>query len=180
VHGACDATRMAALFTLDVALVGFDGSEVAGRVAIEAHLVPIFASHRTPVYIVKIHDNRTVNSTASHVCPELIALTRVPRRQRLAIPRDRLVVDIVDTAHAAFAAAAFRFGLLGWHGAWIVHGAIVGNPDLFHAGGLPAGRPATRPAIALACCYPPKKSECTAARTNQAAVRRHTLSAPDR
>ncbi len=58
---ARDATRMAALFAVDGALVGFDGSEVAGRKAIETHLWPIFASHRTPAYVVKIHDIRAID-----------------------------------------------------------------------------------------------------------------------
>ncbi|APR76584.1 Hypothetical protein A7982_01931 [Minicystis rosea] len=55
---ARDATAMAAPFTDDGNIVGFDGSQVDTRAGIEAHLAPIFASHRTPVYVAKVREVR--------------------------------------------------------------------------------------------------------------------------
>ncbi|RAP73890.1 DUF4440 domain-containing protein [Paenibacillus montanisoli] len=49
-----DALQMAAPFTEEGGLIGFDGSEVAGRSGIEAHLTPIFAHHKTPFYYCKV------------------------------------------------------------------------------------------------------------------------------
>jgi uncharacterized protein (TIGR02246 family) len=46
-----DAAGLAALFTDDGNLVGFDGSQVNGRTEIEAHLRPIFADHPTAAYV---------------------------------------------------------------------------------------------------------------------------------
>ena len=111
---ARDAARVAALFTVDGALVGFDGSEVAGRAAIEAHLAPIFASHRTPVYIVKIHDNRTV-----------AADTALLRAAAGLIPEGKTTIDPALTAIQSLLAAReggqwrivlFQNTPLAWHG----------------------------------------------------------------
>src|SRR6185295_19290595 len=53
-----DAAAMAAGFEPDGNLVGFDGSQVDSRVALEAHLRPIFASHPTPPYVAKVREIR--------------------------------------------------------------------------------------------------------------------------
>jgi uncharacterized protein (TIGR02246 family) len=57
---ARDAAGLAALFTEQGELVGFDGSEINGREAIESHLAPIFASHPTPAYFAKIRHTRSL------------------------------------------------------------------------------------------------------------------------
>ena len=57
-----DAAAMAACFEDDGNLVGFDGSQVDSRVAIEAHLRPIFASHPTPPYVAKVRAMRTLRA----------------------------------------------------------------------------------------------------------------------
>ena len=46
-----DARRLAGLFTRDGHLVGFDGSQVEGRAAIESEMTRIFADHPTPRYV---------------------------------------------------------------------------------------------------------------------------------
>src|SRR6185369_8104287 len=47
-----DAAGMAALFTHDGSMVGFDGSQIdGGPQPAQAHLAPIFASHATPAYV---------------------------------------------------------------------------------------------------------------------------------
>jgi methyltransferase (TIGR00027 family)/uncharacterized protein (TIGR02246 family) len=63
-----DAAAMAALFTHDGSLVGFDGSQIdGGRAAVEAHLAPIFASHATPAYVGKVREVRALATNVSLV-----------------------------------------------------------------------------------------------------------------
>jgi uncharacterized protein (TIGR02246 family) len=49
---SCD--DFASTFAEDCYLVGFDGSQVAGRSEIAAHLRPIFVDHPTPAYVGKV------------------------------------------------------------------------------------------------------------------------------
>src|SRR4051812_30193235 len=60
-----DAAAMAACFTADGAMVGFDGSTVVGRVEIEAHLRPIFADHPTPAFVSKVREVRFLAPTVA-------------------------------------------------------------------------------------------------------------------
>lgn len=53
-----DAAAMAALYTPDGAVVGFDGSQMNGRAQIAAEIGAIFAQHRTAPYITKIREVR--------------------------------------------------------------------------------------------------------------------------
>ena len=55
-----DAAAMAAQFEEDGNLVGFDGSQVDSRAAIEDHLRPIFADHPTAAYVAKVREIRMV------------------------------------------------------------------------------------------------------------------------
>jgi uncharacterized protein (TIGR02246 family) len=50
-----DARGYAALFTEDAALIGFDGSQVAGS-DVGAHLTQIFADHPTAAYVWQVRD----------------------------------------------------------------------------------------------------------------------------
>jgi uncharacterized protein (TIGR02246 family) len=47
----CSAEDMAILFVEDGELIGYDGTFIAGRSEIAAHLEPIFASHPTATYV---------------------------------------------------------------------------------------------------------------------------------
>src|SRR5688572_4769705 len=59
---------MAALFTHDGSLVGFDGSQIdGGPSAVAAHLTPIFASHATPAYVGKVREVRELAPRVSLV-----------------------------------------------------------------------------------------------------------------
>ena len=49
-----DAAGMAALCVPHAYVIGFDGSELDGRDAIQAELHRIFAHHRTPSYVAKV------------------------------------------------------------------------------------------------------------------------------
>jgi methyltransferase (TIGR00027 family)/uncharacterized protein (TIGR02246 family) len=63
-----DAAGMAALFTHDGSLVGFDGSQIdGGPAAVEAHLGPIFANHPTPAYVGKVREVRELTAHVSLV-----------------------------------------------------------------------------------------------------------------
>ena len=59
-----DAAGMAALFVPDGHVVGFDGSELDGRTAIEESMRGIFAHHKTPAYIAKVRSVRLVGDVA--------------------------------------------------------------------------------------------------------------------
>jgi len=52
-----DAKAYAALFAGDAAVVGFDGSQIAGD-EVEAHLAGIFADHPTASYVWKVREAR--------------------------------------------------------------------------------------------------------------------------
>jgi uncharacterized protein (TIGR02246 family) len=53
-----DAKNYAALFADDANMVGFDGSQVNGKKAIEDHLSGIFANHKTASYISIVREIR--------------------------------------------------------------------------------------------------------------------------
>ena len=55
-----DAPAMARLFAEQGSMVGFDGSAVDGRGAIEAHLSPIFADHPTARFVAKVREVRAL------------------------------------------------------------------------------------------------------------------------
>lgn len=57
-----DATGYARLFTAEGSLVGFDGSMVDGRAAIEAHLRAIFDHHQTASYVSQIRSVRMLGT----------------------------------------------------------------------------------------------------------------------
>src|SRR4029077_2495126 len=75
-----DAAGMAALFTHDGSLVGFDGSQIdGGPAAVEAHLAAVFARHVTPAYVGKL---REVRALAPHVTLVRAVTGMVPEGRR--------------------------------------------------------------------------------------------------
>ena len=52
------AAGMAALFAESGNVVGFDGSQVDGRAAIEAHLSQVFADHIPPPFVAQVREVR--------------------------------------------------------------------------------------------------------------------------
>ena len=54
-----DAMAMAACFHDDAVMIGFDGSTAEGRVAITAHLAPIFKDHPTAAYTAILHSEHS-------------------------------------------------------------------------------------------------------------------------
>lgn len=59
-----DASGFAALFLDDAHVVGFDGSMMSGRAAIETSLAAIFAEHPTATYVAKVRDIQPLGSDA--------------------------------------------------------------------------------------------------------------------
>jgi len=53
-----DAKGMASLFAMDGSIVGFDGSQMNGKMQIELEIGQIFAHHRTASYVGKIREIR--------------------------------------------------------------------------------------------------------------------------
>ena len=56
-----NGTGMASLFTEDANVIGFDGSQMNGRLQIETELKQVFANHRTARYVWKIEEIRFLN-----------------------------------------------------------------------------------------------------------------------
>jgi uncharacterized protein (TIGR02246 family) len=57
-----DAAGYARCFTNDAVVVGFDGSEMIGRAAIEQTIARIFADHPTGSYVTKVREARYLSS----------------------------------------------------------------------------------------------------------------------
>ena len=55
-----DANAMAACFSADATMIGFDGSLARGAEEVLTHLTPIFADHPTPAYVVIVEETREV------------------------------------------------------------------------------------------------------------------------
>ena len=53
---------MASLFTEDANVIGFDGSQMNGRLQIETELKKVFADHKTARYVWKVEEIRFLDS----------------------------------------------------------------------------------------------------------------------
>jgi uncharacterized protein (TIGR02246 family) len=62
-----DAAAFAALFDEQGAVIGFDGSPMNGRAAIEASLSPIFRDHPTAAYVGKVRAVRLLGADVAVV-----------------------------------------------------------------------------------------------------------------
>lgn len=62
---ARDAKGMAALFAEVGSIVGFDGTPIDGRAAIESHLGQIFQMFPTPPYVGKVREVRSFSADAA-------------------------------------------------------------------------------------------------------------------
>lgn len=109
-----DATAMAACFAEDGSIVGFDGSAVDSRAAIEDHLRPIFADHPTAAYFAKVREVRML-------APGVGILRAVAG---MAPPGTGDINSAVNTVHTLVAAAdtdnwraaLFQSTPAAWHG----------------------------------------------------------------
>lgn len=91
-----DATGYAALFAFDGSIVGFDGSQVNGAIAIAAHLSAIFTDQPTPTYVAKVREVRLL-------APEVVLLRAVagliPRGQTELNPAANAIQSLVAVRH---------------------------------------------------------------------------------
>jgi uncharacterized protein (TIGR02246 family) len=62
---ARDAGAFAASFALDGSMIGFDGTAIDGRAALESHLRAIFDHHRTPHYVTIVREVRRIGPRAA-------------------------------------------------------------------------------------------------------------------
>ena len=62
---ARDAKGMAALFAGAGSVVGFDGTPIDGRAAVESHLGQIFLMFPTPPYVGKVREVRALGADAA-------------------------------------------------------------------------------------------------------------------
>lgn len=58
-----DAKGMASLFCEDGNAIGFDGSQLNGRKAIQTEMERIFADHKTAAYVWKVEEVRFLNES---------------------------------------------------------------------------------------------------------------------
>jgi methyltransferase (TIGR00027 family)/uncharacterized protein (TIGR02246 family) len=117
-----DAAGMAALFTHDGSLIGFDGSQIdGGPRAVESHLSPIFASHATPAYAGKL---REVRELAPKVSLVRAVTGMVPEGRHELNPALNTIHTLVAVeGGGTWRAAMFQSTPAAFHG----------RPDLSHA-----------------------------------------------
>lgn len=105
---------MAACFEQDGNMVGFDGSQVDSRQAIDVHLRPIFADHPTATYVAKVREVRMLR-------PEVGILRAVAG---MIPPGSNDLNPALNTIHTLVAvrngedwrAALFQSTPAAWHG----------------------------------------------------------------
>ncbi len=110
-----DAAGMAALFTSNGSVIGFDGSQAdGGPAAIEEHLSPIFASHKTPAYIGKVREARAL---APSVCLVRAVAGMVPDgRQDLNAALNTIHSLVAVESEGEWRAALFQSTPAALHG----------------------------------------------------------------
>jgi uncharacterized protein (TIGR02246 family) len=109
-----DGAAMAATFEDQGHMIGFDGSQVDGRRAIEAHLGPIFGNHPTATYVAKI---RGVRPLAPTVAVLRAVAGMVPPGKDALNPALNTVHTLVATRQgSAWLASAFQSTPAAWHG----------------------------------------------------------------
>jgi uncharacterized protein (TIGR02246 family) len=91
-----DAAKMASYFTEDGQSIGFDGSQLSGRAAIESAIAQIFAHHATNPYIAKV---RGVQFLASEVAILRAVVGMVPHGQTDINPAVNAIQTLVAVKH---------------------------------------------------------------------------------
>jgi uncharacterized protein (TIGR02246 family) len=109
-----DAAAMARCFDAAGSMVGFDGSQVDSRAAIEAHLRPIFADHPTAAYVARVREVRLL-------APEIGVLRAVAGMVKPGSSDIHPALNTVQTLVAskegeAWRAVLFQSTPAAWHG----------------------------------------------------------------
>lgn len=109
-----DATAMAALYSEEGLQVGFDGSALAGRAAIEAHLAPTFRDHPTARFVAKVRACRRLGDR--HVLLNAVA-GMVPRGSDRINPQTNAVQTVVASRDGErWHVELFQNTPAAWHG----------------------------------------------------------------
>jgi uncharacterized protein (TIGR02246 family) len=108
---ARNAAAMAALCSEHGCVIGFDGTEMVGRAAIESSLAAIFAHHQTPAYVAKLRavelfgDVAIVRAVAGMVPPGSDDLNPELNAMQVCVAsRDSAAwrIELLQTTPAAF------------------------------------------------------------------------------
>ena len=109
-----DAPTMATQFEEDGNLVGFDGSQADSRAAIEDHLRPIFADHRTAAYVAKVREIRMLGRDVG-ILRAVAGL--IPPNSEDINPAGNTIQTLVAVEGAGgWRAALFQSTPAAWHG----------------------------------------------------------------
>jgi uncharacterized protein (TIGR02246 family) len=109
-----DAAGMAAYFEEVGNLVGFDGSQADSRAAIEDHLRPIFADHRTAAYVAKVREIRMLGRDVG-ILRAVAGL--IPPNSEDINPAGNTIQTLVAVEGAGeWRAALFQSTPAAWHG----------------------------------------------------------------
>ena len=111
---ARDAEAMAAWFTDDGSLVGYDGSQVESRHAIAAHPRPIFADHPTAAYVARVREVRPLGADAALL--RAVAGMVPPGTTELKPALNTVHTLVAVRADPDWRAALFQSTPAAWHG----------------------------------------------------------------
>jgi uncharacterized protein (TIGR02246 family) len=109
-----NAAAMAACFAEDGNMIGFDGSQVDTRAAIEDHLRPIFADHPTAAYVAKVREVRRLDSEV--VILRAVAGMVPPGSDDLKPDRNTIHTLVAVRHGDDWRAALFQSTPAAWHG----------------------------------------------------------------
>lgn len=90
------ASDFAALFAEDANVVGFDGSQIDGRMAIESQIGQIFADHQTAAYVGSIREVRLLRQDVA-ILRAVVGM--VPPGQADINPAVNAIQSLVATKH---------------------------------------------------------------------------------
>ena len=109
-----DAAAMAAQCEENGNLVGYDGSQVDSRAAIEDHLRPIFADHPTAAYVAKVREIRMLGRDAG-ILRAVVGM--IPPGSDDINPAGNIIQTLVAVEGAnGWRAALFQSTPAAWHG----------------------------------------------------------------
>jgi uncharacterized protein (TIGR02246 family) len=108
-----DAAGMASHFEENGNIVGFDGSQVDSRRAIEIHLRPIFADHPTATYVAKIREIRALAPTVAML--RAVAGMVPPNGDDLNPALNAVQTLVVTKTDGRWRASLFQNTPAAWH-----------------------------------------------------------------
>jgi uncharacterized protein (TIGR02246 family) len=111
---ARDAAAFASCFQDDGSIVGFDGSQADTRVAIEQHLRPIFAGHRTASYVAIVREVRMLSRDVAIV--RAVAGMVPPNGDDINPKVNTIQTLVAVRSGESWRASMFQSTPAAWHG----------------------------------------------------------------